>query len=167
MRSKNTTLDIIFIVIFSILVFFGALFIFLEIKDPSNQKKVSVRSLERVMNKKVNKRIRSLEGKKVFFKNKIRNGTDVEYMENEGAVSAESQKDNSFQIFKKDEDFNKDQGAKSVFDGVLEEANIEAQSYPSNELEFYKKELIERARDAGWYIELNDDLEVIKQEKIN
>jgi len=167
MRSKNTMLDIIFIVIFSILVFFGALFIFLEIKDPSDQKKVSVRSLERVMNKKVNKRIRNLEGKKVFFKNKIRSGTEVKNMDDEGTVSVESQKDDSFQIFKKDEDFNKDEGVKSVFDGVLEEANIEAQSYPPSELESYKKVLIEKAREAGWYIELNDELEVIKQEKIN
>ena len=63
--------------------------------------------------------------------------------------------------------FNKEEEMKSILDGVFEEANIEAQSYSPNELESYKDELIEKARQAGWYIELSDDLEVIKQEKIN
>lgn len=160
--------DVIFIIIFSILIFFGAFFLFSSLKKPEIKKRVSVRSLERKLNHKVNKKIQELETRNRIFKSKIKETDRLDMNE----------------IL--DEDFS-DIGSKYTLD-VFERQNLEVEKVlPQNAaervrallesedrtvfekqrlLDQYKEQIIEKAREQGWAIEINNNLEVTSAKQL-
>lgn len=167
-KDKNNFADLVFISIFSVLVFFGAFFVFGEFQKSKSSKQISVRSLENSINQKVNNRIRKLEGKKIFLKSKIKENARVN--EELPSIDTSEQKDSrlEMQIFEKNEIDSFEPEKRSIHDQVLEEASYEdGNSVTQQEtIELYKKELIQRAREEGWEIELDDNLEIIKQVRL-
>ena len=167
-KPKNSTFDLIFIGIFSILVFFGAFFVFSEFKKPDTSRQVSVRNLEDVINKKVNKRIQKLEGKKIFLKSKMKSASSFDKDYKPVEVTDESDSKYNLEIFEKSNLDQDSPNKRSVYDEVLEQVSIEDGNNTEQQevLQEYKRELIEKARREGWEIELNDNLEITKQVKL-
>ena len=166
-KSNNSLSDLMFVAIFSVLIFFGALFIFSEFKKPSATKQVSVRSLERVINKKVNKRIQKLEGKRIFLKSKINSNSNMSRNFKSAPQEQEEDTRYSLDIFEKNE-IEQKRPDRSIYEGVMEEASYDDGNNTEKEqiVEGYKQQLIQRAREEGWEIELNDDLEITKQVRL-
>ena len=204
-KFKNSVSDFLFVAIFSILIFFGAFFIFSDFKKPSVKKQVSVRNIEHIVNKKVNKKMRELEEKKFLLESKIKSNLDLnrKHFDAEHLVDAEHLIDAehlntehldanhlnakhldaelqpiemnetrdsgySLEIFKKNETEELEPKHQSIYDGIMEEASLEDGNNIKQEesVQEYKQKLIKKARQEGWEIELNDDLEVIKQVKL-
>jgi len=167
-KPKNSVSDLMFVAIFSILIFFGALFIFSEFKKPSVKKQVSVRSLERVINKKVNKRIQKLEGQRIFLKSKIKSTSNVDTELKPVEIKETADSKYSLDLFEKSNVEEERPKSQSIYDGVMEEASYEDGNNTEQErlVQEYKQKLIEKARQEGWEIELNDDLEITKQVKL-
>lgn len=167
-KPNNNLMDFLFIVVFSILIFFGALFVFSEIRKPKENVQISVRSLENAINSKVNKRIRKLEGKKIFLKSKINDtsGLKEDYETVDDSKASSSKLD--LEIFEKNDVEELRPKNRSIYDEVMEEASYEDGNNTEQELllDGYKQQLIQRAREEGWEIEVDDNLEITKQVRL-
>jgi hypothetical protein len=167
-EPRNSISDLMFVAIFSILIFFGAFFVFSEFKKPSVKKQVSIRSLERVINKKVNKRIQNLEGQRIFLKSKIKSNSNINSKIKPVEKTEIVDSKYSLDLFEKGDVQEPKVKSQSIYEGVMQEASIDDGNNTEQEklIQDYKKQLIERARQEGWEIELNDDLEITKQVKL-
>ena len=167
-EPKNSILDLIFLAAFSVLIFFGTLFIFSEFKKPNVKKQVSIRTFEQAINKKVNRRIQDLERQGILMESKIKNNFNVDL--NLKPVEINETKDNrySLELFEKNDVEEQRPKSQSVYDRVMEEVGREDGNNTRQErlVQEYKKKLIERARQEGWEIRLNDNLEIIKQVRL-
>lgn len=167
-KPRKYIQDLIFIGVFSVLIFFGAFFIFSEFKKPNATKQVSVRSLENVISNKVNKRIQKLEGRKIFLKSKAKSTSNLDIEFKPLEVREEQSRKYDLEIFEKTNLDESGPEKRSVYDEVLEQVSLEDGNNTEQQkvLQEYKRELIKKARNEGWEIELNDDLEIIKQVKL-
>jgi len=168
-KANNNLQDALFIIVFSVLIFFGALFVFTEVNKTEAPKEISVRNLENKINQKVNSRIRKLEGKKIFLKSKIKSTSNFD--STEGEIGLGTRSDNSsldMQIFEQKDVDEFRPKKQSMYDEVMEEASFEDGNNIDQQkiTDAYKERLIQRAREEGWEIELNDELEITKQVKL-
>ncbi len=154
--------DIIFIVLFSILVFFGSLFLFSSLKTTKVKKRVSVRAIDKRINQKVNKRIQSLQTRDMIFKSKITaSGEKFEDIIDQGVSKTDSKFElNVFENKAAEQEYDAPQTASEKIQALLESeerTKVEKEML----LNEYKEQLIQKAREQGWAIQINDDLEVI------
>ncbi len=161
MNQSVNAKDIIFIILFSILIFFGSLFFFSSLKTTKVKKKVSIKSIEERVNKRVNKRIQKLQTRNRIFKSKI--NVDRESVKDFDEVYAEKNSKFELNVFEStapEEEFEAPQTASEKIRALLDS---EERTKREKEvlLEQYKEELVEKARERGWAIQINDDLEVI------
>ena len=154
--------DVIFIVLFSILVFFGALFLFSSLKTTKVEKHISVRDIDKRINRRVNKRIQALHTRNKIFKSKISTGgakfDDV--IEEDFSKQGEKFKLNVFESRVSEEEFLAPQSASDKV-RVLLDSEDRTKREKELLLDQYKEQIIEKAREQGWVIKINDDLEVI------
>ncbi len=159
--------DVIFIIIFSALIFFGAFFLFSSLAKTKVNKQISVRSLEEKMNHKVNERIQVLQAKNKIFKSQL--------VKTEGVGRDEVFEENFSNTKSKYElDVFQGQGSQvleilpqNAFEKVQALLDLEdLKALEKKELlKEYKKQIIQRAFKQGWAIKLNDDLEVTSVKK--
>jgi hypothetical protein len=160
--------DILFIGVFSLFIFFGAFFLFASLKKTQTRKQISVRNLEKNINYKVNKKIQKLQTRSRMFKSKIEDFKNVnkadlgESIENRGGVKYK------IDIFKPKDSNLAGQVPLTASERVEALLNSEDNSVEDKRdlLEQYKEEMIEKAREQGWAIELSDELEVISARKL-
>lgn len=167
--QQTKTSDLIFIGFFSVVVFFGAFFIFSSLNKKEETKKVSIRSLENVVNTKVNKRIKRLQGKGLLLKSKIVH--QAESIKEDESLSV--QKDASganykLDIYQKTDQVDYDAAPKTAAERALVDAGLEAGNLEDRQrlIQDYKQSLVDKARKEGWDIQINDDLEVVSVKKL-
>jgi|GEM_PF-3570348 len=154
--------DLVFIIVFSTLIFFGALFLFISLKDPAANKQVSVRALEKNINRKVNKKIQKLQTRDLMLKSKMENFGKVTDLELSSEVDNYEDSKYKIDIFKSKESNLADQVPQTAAEKVMALVNSEDRSEVDKArlLQQYKAEMIQKAREQGWAIEISDDLEV-------
>jgi len=160
--------DLIFIIVFATLIFFGALFIFISLKEPSLNKQVSVRALENNINMKVNKRIQKLQSRDLMFKSKMKNFGKVSNLELSNEANNFDGSKYKLDTFESKESNIADKVPKTASEKIMAHINSEDTSLAvrANKLEQYKAEMIQKAREEGWVIEISDDLEVTSVKKL-
>jgi hypothetical protein len=153
--------DLIFIVLFSILIFFGALFLFSSLKTTKVEKRVSVRAIDKRINQRVNKRIQKLQTRNRIFKSKISDsGLAFDDVIEEGFSKNNAKFElNVFESKVAEQVYAAPETASDKVQALLDS---EDRSKMDKEelLDQYKEQLIEKARAQGWAIKINDDLEV-------
>lgn len=172
MNKDFTFKDIIFVLIFSVVIFFGALFISEGFKQDKNKNQVSIEDLERNLNKNINEKLQRLHTRNRIFKSetiRASEGLDAEIKSEEPAYVSDTQTDEfKLNVFEsKAGAFNK-KDPQSISEKIMAQLEYE-RNFPSNQkskIVEYKKELIEKARKLGWRIEVNDKLEVVSAERL-
>lgn len=160
--------DAVFIVVFSTLIFFGAFFLFSALKKPEVTKQVSVRSLERMVNKKVNEKIQKLQTKNRIFKSKLaetgRVDMDEILEENFENVGSKYELD----VYEHQAPDAAEVAPQNAAEKVRSLLDSEDRTLSEKErvLREYKEQIIEKARKQGWAIEINDDLEVTSAKQL-
>lgn len=156
--------DILFISIFSLLVFFGAFFIFSELQKSKADKQVSIRSLDQMMNQKVNKRLKSLQGRKILLNSKM-NGLRID-TENIDSFSAGGARNSKYdlEVFDKSEELNSNikTHSGSTFDQAMFEASFDDGSLndKADMVNEYRNKIIKMAAERGWRVEVDQDLNI-------
>ena len=162
--------DVFFISVFSLLVFFGAFFIFSELQKSKVEKQVSIRSLDKMMNQKINSRIKSLQGKKILLNSKV-SGLQLEAL-NIGVTEARPVRDTKYdlEVFDKSEELsgNIETHSGSAFDKAMYDASYDDGNLADKEamVEQYREKIIKMAADKGWRVEVDQDLNITKAEPI-
>lgn len=162
MNQSVNVKDVVFIVLFSILVFFGALFLFSSLKTTKVEKRVSVRAIDKRINQRVNKRIQNLHTRDRIFKSKI-SGSGAKFddvIEEDFSASNQKFELNMFESKVSEEEFVE---ADNASDKIMALLDSEDRTKVEKEalLYEYKEQLIEKARLQGWAIKINDNLEVV------
>ncbi|MGH1467953.1 MAG: hypothetical protein ACRBBP_03605 [Bdellovibrionales bacterium] len=168
MNQRVGAKDLIFIVIFSTLIFFGAFFLFSALKKPEVKKQVSVEYLERKINKKVNEKIQKLQTKNRIFKSKIAETgrVDMDEILEEDFDNVESKYE--LDVYERQVPDVTEVAPQNASERVRVLLDSEDRTLSEKErvLHEYKEQLIEKARQQGWAIEINDDLEVTSAKKL-
>jgi hypothetical protein len=162
--------DILFVLVFSTVVFFGAFFLFSSLKETEVKRKVSIRSLEKNLNSRVNKKIQRLQTRDSIFKSKLE--TDSFDARAAGALDENFKDQNSKYDLETFEFKNTESlqltDSQNVSDRLR--ALLDSQDSSASEkarlIEQYKEELIERAREQGWAITIDDNLEVTSAKRL-
>lgn len=154
--------DIVFIVLFSTLIFFGAFFLFASLKKSQTNKQVSVRALENNINYKVNKKIQKLHTRSRMLKSKMEDFGKIDHAALEANIESKGGLKYKIDIFKPKESNPEDDVPLTASERVMALLNAEDHSVDEKRslLEQYKEEMIQKAREQGWAIELSDELEV-------
>ena len=170
LENELSVSDIFFISIFSLLVFFGAFFIFGELQKSKVDKQVSIRSLDQMMTQKVNKRLKSLQGKRILFKSKV-NGLRIN-TDNLSESGTNSLRDSKYdlEVFDKSEELNNNIKTHSgssfdqaMFEASYDDGNLNGKENIVNE---YRNRIIQMAAEKGWRVEVDQDLNITKAEPI-
>lgn len=160
--------DVVFIVLFSTLIFFGAFFLFSSMKEPEVKRQVSIRSLDKSVSKKVNKKIQKLQTKNSIFKSKIAETgrRDMDDIMEEDFSGADEKYE--LDVFEYQANESETDAPQNVSEKVMSLLNLEEKTNAQRIriIEQYKEELIEKAREQGFAIEINDDLEVTSAKKL-
>lgn len=175
MNSDFSFKDIIFILIFSVVIFFGAVFISDSLKKKQKQNQVSIKTLEQDLNKNINKKLQRLHTKNEIFKSKTIQaseivGDDLMFEGSPDEFVDDSASNNAFKlnVFEsKEMNFNK-KSPNSISEKIMAQLESErnAPSEKKSQIEAYKRELVEKARRMGWQIEVNDELEVTSAKRL-
>jgi len=154
--------DLVFIAVFATLVFFGALFLFISLKEPNVNRQVSVRALERNINHKVNKRIQKLQSRNLMQKSKMRDFGKVTEQDLSKEATNFANSKYKIDIFESHDSDLASQVPQTASERVMALINKEDHSGldSADKLQQYKEEMIQKARAQGWVIEISDDLEV-------
>lgn len=154
--------DLIFIIVFATLIFFGALFLFVSLKDPHINKQVSVRALENNINRKVNNKIQKLQSRDLMLKSKMENYGKVTDLQLSREASTYDDSKYKIEIFEAKESNLAGQVPETASEKIMALINSEDRSANdrADKIQEYKAEMIQKAREAGWAIEISDDLEV-------
>lgn len=170
MSDSMKAKDILFVVVFSVLVFFGAFFVFSSLKKKEvHQEKYSIEDLEQRMNQRINKRMQKIQTQRKIFKSKaVQSSEDTQALidsENLGEVDESKFKIDLFKSHAPDHIEKRPESASEKIMALLdaEDANEESRE---ELIQRYKEELIEKARQQGWSIEINDDLEVTSAKRL-
>lgn len=158
--------DLFVVVLLSILVFFGALFIFSEIKkNHIKSQTYSLRTHDAKINKEVNNRIQILEAqlklKKGFSKaGNIKNGQGVDRVLdlNQGQLDL-------YEAGGKTIEASSDGSIADKTLQIVDQAEM-AEEQKRAVLQEYKREFIRRAQADGWDVQLDDNLNVISAKEI-
>jgi ATP-dependent Lon protease len=160
--------DLIFIIVFATLIFFGALFLFVSLKEPSLNKQVSVRALEKNINAKVNKRIQKMQSRNLMLRSKMKNFGKVSNLELSKEANNLDDSKYKIDIFESKQSNLADQVPKTASEKIMALLSSEDASEVERArvLQQYKSEMIQKAREEGWAIEISDDLEVTSAKKL-
>ena len=162
MNQSVNIKDLIFIFLFSILVFFGALFFFSSLKTAKVEKRVSVRAIDKRINERVNDRIQKLQTRDKIFKSKISSaGAKFKDVVDEDFSGQDSKFElNVFERKVSEQEYVAPESASEKIRALLDsEDSSERQKEVL--LDQYKEQIIQKARAQGWAIQINDELEVI------
>ncbi len=168
MKADVSIKDVIFILVFSTLVFFGAFFLFSSLKKPSQNRQVSVRSLERSVNKRINKKIQKLQTRGLIFKSKIAHSARIDRNELLSEDVGNNNEDYELDVFESQVSDAKEIVPKNAAEKIMAFLESEDQSEADKKMMIreYKEQIIRKARAQGWAIEINDKLEVISAKQL-
>lgn len=152
------------------LIFFGAFFIFSSFKNfESENERVAIGEIEQRVNESINKEIQTAYAHKKIFKSKtIEVGEKTKNDFKESAPREVVEDKYEINVFKNEAPQFSKKNPETATEKLM--ALMESEGGAANRkdemIQSYKKELIERARRAGWEIEINDNLEVVSAERL-
>lgn len=168
MKTDVNVKDIIFVVVFSTLIFFGAFFLFSSLKKPTLKKQVSVRSLERDANRRINKKIQMLQTRDRIYKSKISRAAKVdvdEILAEEVDVKVSKYDLDVFERQAPEVRAILPQNASEKIMALIDRED-QSETEKQNLIEEYKEQIIRKARAQGWAIEIDDDLQVTSAKQL-
>ncbi len=162
MKNNNANIkDGALILCLGALVFFGALFLFSSFNDEAEFSLSKNEINEEILDKKINSRIHAIEAKLKFKKLKRNLGNA-----RVDSVEQSSMLGSGLDLYKIED--KKTVTNDSVLNQTIEMVNEENESEEERRayIESYKAEYKRQAKEDGWMVELNDDLEVVSARKI-
>ncbi len=168
MALSSRIKDVMFISMFSTLMFFGAFFLFSSLKKTKVNEQISIKSLEKEMNDKVNEQVQMLQIKNRNFKSKLTKprpvGIDKVFKEEFLNTNSKYKLD----VFKQQGLQPSRVIPKDAFEKISARLELEDLKVAEEKrlLREYKKQIVQKARKLGWVIEVNDDLKVISAKKL-